>query len=142
MGIKVTWDGKAIFNQELDCFTKAFLKDDTISITGYMSGLIGWGFQLRIFKDSCIVNTFASSDGEVYRYNTSDKNLLTFIAVPSLMQRVVLSKNPSFEKGERVAGFVDIVSNDFYYSIDKKDTKARIKLRAYFKTEPLITISR
>jgi hypothetical protein len=53
------------------------------------------------------------------------------------MQKVFLAKRPSFKKGEQIAGFVDLVSNDFYYSIRKNDSKARIILRAYFKTATL-----
>lgn len=137
MVIKVIEDGRTFFNQKLDCFAKSFLINDTICIDGYMQGGLGWGFQLRIFKDSCFVNAFALSDGKIYKYATTDKTIISFIPLPCLTQKVLLSKRPSFKKGEQIAGFVDLVSNDFYYYINEKDSKARITLRAYFKTAPL-----
>jgi hypothetical protein len=137
MVTKVIEEGRIFFNQKLDCFTKSFLINDTIIITGGMRGWLGWGFQLTIFKDSCIVNAFALSDGEIYKYATTDKSKISYIPLPCLTQKVLLAKTPSFKKGERITGYVDLVSNDFYYSIRKNDSKARIILRAYFKTAPL-----
>ena len=139
MTIKVFWDDKPFFNQDLDCYTRSTLKNDSIYITGYMIGELGWGFQLALFGDSCILTSFALSDEKIYKYKTSDNTLLSFIPVPNSTQKIKLSKKPSFKKGERVSGFVELESKEFYYSLKNSYKKATIKLKAYFKTSLLST---
>jgi hypothetical protein len=139
MIIKVFTDNPAfarpMFNQSLDCYTQSFLKNDTIYIIGYMIGQLGYGFKLVIFKDSCIVASFGLSDGKIYKYNQSDKDSIDFIPLPSISQKVILSKKPIFQREEIVAGLVEIKSVPFYYV--RLEGKNRIELRAYFKSGPL-----
>jgi hypothetical protein len=140
MKIEVTWDGTPFFNQkDLDCYTLSFIQNDTIAITGHMIGQLGWGFNLAIFGDSCIVASFAFSDTEMYKYNVSDSTLLQFISLPSVSQKLILSGKPTFKDGERVAGFVELKSEDFYYILDGSTKKSHIKLTAFFKTSILKT---
>lgn len=139
MVIKVFTDNPAFanpsFNQTLDCYTQSFLKNDTVYIFGYMIGQLGYGFTLAIFKDSCIVASFGLSDGKIYKYNESDKDSIDFIPLPSVSQKVILSRKPVFQKGDIVAGFVEIKSVPFYY-VDLKG-KFRIEIQAYFKSGAL-----
>src|SRR5436190_2523990 len=80
MKIKVFWDTKTSFNDESsDCFTKSLVRNDTIYIFGEMIGELGYGFELLLFKDSCIVASFAISDGKIYKYNKSDRDSISFI---------------------------------------------------------------
>jgi len=141
MFIKVTWDGKLMFGSErqepLDCYTKSFISNDTIFIIGHMKSELGWGFKLTIFKDSCIVNSFALSDGNIYKYAASDTAACSFILVPGKLQQVTFIKQPEFRKGEQVSGYVEITSGQFYYYVNKHNMRSDIKLHAYFKTEPL-----
>ena len=99
-----------------------------------MIGQLGWGFQLALFGDSCIVSSYALSDGNLYKYNVSDSKLLSFITLPSVAQKLTLSAKPTFTEHERVAGFVELKSKDFYYIIGKEKKKSRIRLTAFFKT--------
>ena len=64
MKIKVFWDTKTPFNESLDYFTKSFVRNDTVYIFGEMIGELGYGFELLLFRDSCIVASFAISDGK------------------------------------------------------------------------------
>jgi len=135
MKIKVPWNEGTLFDQTLDCFTKAYLKNDTIYITGNMIGELGYGFHLILFKDSCIVAPFGLSDGKIYKYSKSDANSIDFIPLPTKAQKVTLSKNPTYKEGDTVEGFVDLKSQPFYYT--DLDGVFKIELQAYFKTEPL-----
>jgi hypothetical protein len=135
MTIKVFWNANTFFNQSLDCFTKSFLRNDTIYIIGHMIGELGYGFELTLFKDSCIVASFGLSDGKIYKYNKSDTASVDFIPLPSITQKVLLSQKPSFQKGEIVAGTVELKSVPFYYTALEGEFK--IELLAYFKTAPL-----
>ena len=138
MEIEVTWDGKRFFKQkDLACYTNSYLSNDTIYIIGYMYGEIGWGFQLALFGDSCIVGSYAVSDGKVYKSDISDSMLLSFIELPCVTQKLAISKKPAFIKGERVEGFVELRSKDFYYIINETKRKASIKITAFFKTARL-----
>jgi hypothetical protein len=135
MTIKVFRGTKTFFDQTLDCFTKSYLRNDTIYIIGHMIGQLGWGFRLVLFKDSCIVASFGLSDGKVYKYNKSDTDSIDAILLPSVTQSVILSKKPSFQKGEIIAGSIKIISAPYYYT--RFEDKFKIELFAYFKTAPL-----
>jgi hypothetical protein len=136
MKIRVLWDTKPFFDdRSLNCFTKSFLRNDTIYIIGHMIGELGWGFELVIFKDSCIVASFGLSDSKIYKYNKSDADSIDFILLPSITQNVILSKKPSFQKGEIVAGAIKIKSVPYYYT--RFEDKFKIELSAYFRTAPL-----
>ncbi len=118
-----------------DCFTNSLLLHDTISVTGYMMGGLGWGFKLLLFKDSCIVAPFALSDGKIYKYNESDKDSVSFVILRTVSKKVILSKQPMFKEGEIVEGLVEMKSVPFYYL--GFDGKFVIDLKAYFKTAEL-----
>ena len=137
MSIHVVWDNQTMFKQSVDCYTYAVLINDTIFIVGYMQGVLGWGFQATIFNDSCIITSFAQSDGDSYKYQASDKKAVSRVSLASSTQILKLVKRPRFEDGERVSGFVQLESKPFYYYTNKLNRKATIKLRAYFKTGPL-----
>jgi hypothetical protein len=100
-------------------------------------GTLGWGFHLKLFKDSCTLNAIALSDGNIYKYKVSDTTALSRIVVPGKTQKLTLLKQPDFKTGEVVSGLVEITSGKFYYYVNKKHILSDIKLRAYFKTEPL-----
>lgn len=123
------------FNQTLDCYAETVLRNDTIFIIGFMNGLLGFGFKLEIFGDSCIAASFALSDEKIYKYKILDKDSIEFIPLPSISQKVILSKKPKFEKGEIVEGFVDLKSVPFFYVLWK--SKFWLEVRAYFKAEVL-----
>jgi hypothetical protein len=135
MTIKVFWGNNTFFDQSLDCFTKSFLRNDSIYIFGHMIGELGWGFKLVLFKDSCIVASFGLSDAKIYKYNKSDVDSTDFILLPSITQSVILSKKPSFQKREIVAGAIKIKSVPYFYT--SSEDKIKIELSAYFKTAPI-----
>ena len=135
MTIKVLWNTNSFFDQTLDCYTKSFLIKDTIYITGYMIGELGWGFQLVLYKDSCIAASFGLSDDKVYKYSKSDTDSISYILLPNASQKVVLSKKPAFQNGEIIAGAIELKSIPYYYTI--LDGKFTIDLKAYFKTAAL-----
>jgi hypothetical protein len=124
-----------MFNQTLDCYTTSFLKGDTINITGYMIGQLGWGFELMLYKDSCIAASFGLSDGKIYKYKKSDTDSIDLILLPNISQKVVLSKKPAFQGGEIVVGMIELKSIPYYYT--DLDGKYTINLKAYFKTAAL-----
>jgi hypothetical protein len=102
-----------------------------------MWGVLGWGFQLALFGDSCITGSFALSDGKIYAYNKSDSKLLSSISLLNVIQKLTLSAKPRFTLGERVAGFIDLKSEVFYYVIGERRRKSYITLKAFFKTSLL-----
>jgi len=140
MTIKVLTDNNSfvnntMFNQTLDCYTTSFLKGDTINITGYMIGQLGWGFALLLYKDSCSAATYALSDGKIYKYNKSDTDSIDLILLPNTSQKVVLSRKPAFQAGEIVSGAIELKSVPYYYT--NLNGKYTINLKAYFKTAAL-----
>lgn len=135
MTINVLWDTKSFFNQTLDCYTESSLTNDTIYIRGYMIGQLGWGFELTLFKESCIAASFCLSDEKIYKYNPADPDLTNFILLPNISQKVVLAKKPVFQNGEVVAGLIELKSIPYYYTT--LTGKFTIDIKAYFKTGAL-----
>jgi len=78
-----------------------------------MIGELRWGFQMAIYKDSCVVAPFALSDGKIYKYNKLDTDSVDFALLQSVTRKTVLSKRPSFKEGETVAGLVELKSVPF-----------------------------
>jgi hypothetical protein len=135
MKIVVTEDGKPMFNQkDLNCFTRSLLENNKIVIMGYMPEQPGWGFQLVVYGDSCIIASFAQTDRMLYKRKPSDSDLLYFITLPSTTKKLILSKKPAFSKNEKFTGYVELKSEDFYYINKGIPTKAFITLTAFFKT--------
>ena len=140
MLVKVYRNEHLFFDQDgkpLDCYTQSVLSNDTIYITGHMYGDIGYGFLLALFKDSCILTSFAYSDSAIYKYNKSDTTLLAFIPVPSSTQKLTLSNTPLYKEGEIVSGLVELESKAFYSGPEASANSFKIKLKAYFKTSAL-----
>ena len=132
MKIRVPWNEGAIFNQSSDCYTKSYLRNDTIYVIGHIMGELGYGFGLTLFRDSCIVYPFGFSDGNIYKYHKADTAYIDFIPLPSQSQKVILLKAPAFREGEIIEGFVKLDSYPFYYNGFESEFK--IELEAYFKT--------
>jgi hypothetical protein len=133
MKIKVPWDDRSLFDQELDCFTKSYLTNDTINITGYMIGGLGYGFELKLFGDSCIAAPYGLSDGQIYKYHKADTKYVNLIKLPTQKHKVALSKHASFKEGEIIEGYVELESYPFYYK--GLNGKFSINVKAYFKTD-------
>ncbi len=122
--------------QSIACMTLATLDGDTINITGFAGMFAGFGFQLALFKDTCIVRHFAKSDMEMYKLKRSDS--VTFgVSVPCKTYTLTLAHHPSFKKGEMVEGVVELESEDYYEEKNRTEQKDRVQLKVYFKTEQL-----
>src|SRR4030095_4022310 len=135
MKIRVFWNDNIFFNNYdegsvLDCFTLSTINGDTISIIGYMVGMVGYGFTLKLFGDSCIVASYAISDGDIYQTGPKEKSYTNHVILPSTVHRVRLLKKPLFKEGETVAGHVQLKSVPFYYK--GLEGKFVIELNAYF----------
>ena len=140
MKIGVFWDGRNSFKHyddesALDCFTVSSLNGDTISIIGYMIGMLGYGFSLKIYEDSYVIAPYAISDGDIYLSGPNENTYTNHVILPSIVHQVRLSKKPTFKEGESIAGHVRLKSVPFYY----KDLEGKfvIEVNAYFKTAPL-----
>jgi hypothetical protein len=140
LNIRVYWDDKIFFNnygegRALDCFTRYDIAGDTINVTAYMAGVLGYGFTLTIFGDSCVVFPFAISDGDIYQANPNEKPYTNLVLLATTSHRVRLLQKPLFKDGETVAGHVQLKSIPYYY----KGLKGKfiIEVNAYFKTAPL-----
>lgn len=125
-------DGKSID----ECITKASLVGDTINITGFLGLFAGFGYQIALFKDTCIVRHIVKSDAEIYKLKKTDP--LTFgIPVPCKTYTLTLTKKPSFKKGDIVEGIVELTSDEYYEVTSNGEKKYKVQLTGYFSTRPL-----
>jgi hypothetical protein len=112
------------------------LDGDTINITGFMGMFAGFGYQIALFKDTCIVRHFMKSDAEIYKLNKTDS--LTFgVSVPCKTYKLTLTNKPSFKKGDIVEGVIELMSDEYYEVANGNERKYKMQLTGYFKTEPL-----
>ena len=100
---------------------------------GMFSGL---GYQIALFKDTCIVSHFATSDAEIFKLHKND-SLRPGISVPFKTYKLTLAANPTFIKGEVVEGMIELTSCDYYEVANGKEAKCKIQLTGYFRTDPL-----
>ena len=118
--------------------TMTSLDGDTINITGFMGMFAGFGYQIALFKDTCIVRFFMKSDAEIYKLNKTDS--LTFgVSVSCKTYKLTLTNKPTFKKGEIIEGIIELMSNEYYEVANGNERKYKMQLTGYFKTEPLTT---
>jgi hypothetical protein len=119
-----------------ECMTMTSLDGDTINITGFMGMFAGFGYQIALFKDTCIVRHFIKSDAEIYKLNKTDS--LTFgVSVPCKTYKLTLTNKPTFKKGDIVEGIIELMSDEYYEVANGNERKYKMQLTGYFKTEPL-----
>jgi len=122
-----------------ECMTMSTLQGDTINIVGFMGMFAGFGYQIELFKDTCIVRHFAKSDAEIYKLNKND-SLEFGVSVPCKTYKLTLSKKPTFKKGEIVEGIIELTSDDYYEVANGKESRYKMQLTGYFRTDPLESI--
>lgn len=119
-----------------ECMNMTSLDGDTIRIAGFMGMFAGFGYQIALFKDTCIVRHFAKSDAEIYKLNKTDS--VNFgVSVPCKTYKLTLVNKPTFKKGEIVEGVIELMSDEYYEVANGKERKYRMQLTGYFKTDPL-----
>ncbi len=119
-----------------ECMTMTSLKGDTINITGFIGMFAGFGYQIALFKDTCIVRHFIKSDAEMYKLNKDDS--LSFgVSVPCKTYKLTLTNKPTFKKGDIVEGIIELTSDEYYEVANGNERKYKIQLTGYFRTEPI-----
>ena len=120
------------------CMTMTSLDGDTINITGFMGMFAGFGYQIALFKDTCIVRHYIKSDAAIYKLNQSDS--LTFgVSVPCNTYKLTLTNKPTFKKGDIIEGIIELMSDEYYEVANGNERKYKMQLTGYFKTEPLVS---
>ncbi|THU37980.1 hypothetical protein FAM09_14935 [Niastella caeni] len=119
-----------------ECMTMTSLDGDTINIIGFMGMFAGFGYQIALFKDACIVRHFAKSDVEIYKLKKTDS--LSFgVSVPCKTYKLTLVSKPTFKKGDIVEGIIELMSDEYYAAANGNERKYKMQLTGYFKTKPL-----
>ncbi len=121
------------------CMIYTTLEADTISIVGFMGMFAGFGYHIALFKDSCIVTHFAKSDADIYKLHQND-SLAFGISVPCKNYKLILSKKPTFKKGEVIEGVIELTSDEYYEVSNGEESKDRMQLTGYFRTDPIETV--
>lgn len=79
------------------------------------------------------------TDALIYILKKSDS--LTFgVSVPCKTYKLTLRNKPTFKKGEVVEGIIELVSDEYYEVANGRETKYKMQLTGYFKTEPLASV--
>ena len=123
-------------DKKLECIIYTTLDGDTANITGFVGMFAGFGFQISLFKDSCLIHYISKSDSKIYKLKKTD-SLNYAIAVPCKTSKLTLTNKPVIKKGEVISGIIELTSDDYYEVANGKETKYRMQLTGYFKTEAL-----
>ena len=119
---------------EVPIMTMSWVQGDTAHILGFAGVFVGFGFQLQLVGDHYTVAYYTKTDDwPIYKLNRSDTALYLSLSVPCTAENITLVRKPVYRDGEELAGIVDITSQDFYTAIDGKETKNKVRVRAYFK---------
>lgn len=119
-----------------ECMTMTSLDGDTIYITCFRGMFAGFGYQIALFKDTCIVRHFVKSDAEIYKLHKND-SLEFGVSVPCKTYKLTLTNKPTFKKGDTVEGIIELMSDEYYEVANGRERKYKMQLTGYFKTEPL-----
>ena len=117
-----------------------------ISNTGesiYIFGFIGtggnFGYKITLLDDTCTVGYLAKSETAMYRLNKND-SLAPGVLVHCKISKLTLTKKPKPDAGEYAAGILELTSEDYYEVVNGKESKCRMQLTSYFKTNPMLEL--
>ena len=114
--------------------TQASLSHDTIFITSLlMARKATSGYKIILTHDSCTVKYFSLADEDIFKINKIDKprHLILFVCRTN---KLTFSEKPQFKTGELIEGMVNLTTDDFWSFNNGQNTKVRVKLTGYFKT--------
>ncbi len=132
----ITWDTYATGKSIDECFTTASVDNNTINIVSFLGLTAGFGYQIQLSKDTCIVTYFTKTDAEIYKLKKTD--LLAFgVTVPCKNYKLTLVNKPTFKKGESIEGIVELTSEEYYEVNNGNEKKYKMQLTGYFKTDRL-----
>jgi len=118
------------------CTIISSLDGDTISIIGFYGMFGGFGYQITIYSDTCLIRYFVKADDQIYKLNKTDS--LSFgISVPCEIYQLTLVNQPTFKKGDVVAGIIELTSYEFYEVMNGREKRYKVQLTGYFRTKPL-----
>jgi hypothetical protein len=134
----LTFDSYAM-KRSVQCEIIATSDNDTITIQTIAGRFDRFGFQILLFKDSCIVRHIIKSDTPIYKLKTSDS--LSFrLSVPCNSYNLTLVNKPEFKKGEIIEGKIQLKSEEYYENRNSKDNKYKMEIYGYFKTDSLTSL--
>jgi len=128
-------------DKSIENMTMAILESDTINIIGFIGMFAGFGYQITLFKDTCIVRYFAKSDMEIYKLHKND-SLEFGVSVPCVTYKLALSQKPNFKKGKVLEGIIELTSDDYYEVSNGEENKYKVQLTGYFRSSSLENISK
>ncbi len=123
------------FGKNLGAITQTSLSHDTIFITSILmaTGATS-GYKIILTRDSCTKKYFSLADEDIFKINKSDKasRVISFVCATN---KLTFSKKPGFKIAESIEGVVELTTNDFWSYNKGQNTKVRVKLTGYFKTD-------
>ncbi len=119
-----------------ECMIMALQEGDTINITGFLGMTAAFGYEIALFKDTCIVRHFMKSDVEIYKLKKTD-SLKFGVSVSCRSYKLVLTEKPTFKKGAVIEGMIELTSDDYFEVADGQENKYSMQLTGYFKTAPV-----
>jgi hypothetical protein len=122
--------------KSIQCITMTTLDGDTANIAGFVGMSAAFGFKIALFKDTCIVRFFESSDF-IDTTTKPDSSLFVGGSLPCKTYKLTLANKPQIKKGEIIEGVIELTTDDFYQVSNGTKTKNKVYLKGYFKTEPL-----
>ena len=147
MDIRVLENDKEVQNtfgtdKKVSFFTTTNISNDIIMISAHAGMFAGFGFELYIWKDSCVVLfDIATDDPDIYKLNKTDSTYKTGVQVPTISSKVILSRTPDpkgISKSNPLEVCVELESGEFYEKSERnEDKKLKFFITAYFKTEDI-----
>jgi len=122
------------FGKNLGAITQASLSHGTIFITSFlMAREATFGYKIILTRDNCTIKYFSLADEDILKINKADKpsHLISFVCPTN---KLTFSQRPQFKIGELIEGVVELTTNDFWSYNKGKNTKVKVKLTGYFKT--------
>jgi hypothetical protein len=132
----LTWDSQETKKIRDQCMTMTTLEGDTINIVVFLGMAAGFGYQIALFRDTCMVVHFAKSDAEIYKLREND-SLEFGVNVPCKHYTLTLSERPNFKKGQVLNGVVDLDSENYFEVANGTEKRCRVQLTGYFRTDPV-----
>tara|TARA_B100000795_G_C22646892_1_gene378711 strand:- start:66 stop:662 length:597 start_codon:yes stop_codon:yes gene_type:complete len=108
-------------------------KGNFVRINGFIGFSSTIGFETTIMNNLSESRfTVTSDQSEIYTLNRKDSVFTTGLRVPSKSSSLILTKKPTFKKGDIIKGIVELESEEFYILKRRKLKEYKAKIKAYF----------
>lgn len=109
-----------------------YLQNESLYISGSWGINVGFSFSIIIAGDKSKSFFTPVTDVEIYSLEKYSSKYFPSVTVPSIKEKLILTKKPDMIDGETISGYLDYKGADYFEKLNDKQDKLSVELKIYF----------